>query len=186
MTVGTVEGLAAEGGVDAEPDAQAVAPSGLLGLSGLGDRARMTGEEVPLSRNRRFQALWIGGAGAYLGSGFATVAVPLLILAVTGSARSLATRAVVAPGQLTKALATEGVRTHTASIVGPSLAGVLYAVSRTLPFLGAAFGYLVGAVPAVLAFSTVIGLAALGAVSSRAVRAARAARWPAPVVISGV
>jgi MFS family permease len=180
---------------------------------------------VPLSRNRRFQALWIGGAGAYLGSSFATVAVPLLILAVTGSAaqagvygfidaaastavglpagmvmdrynrrtltisselvrslafgsavlallaghltmphlfavaavtgaarpfsgsgRSLATRAVVAPDQLTKALATEEVRTHTASIVGPSLAGVLYAVSRTLPFVGAALGFLVSAV----------------------------------------
>ncbi len=180
---------------------------------------------VPLSRNRRFQALWVGGATAYLGSSFATVAAPLLILGITGSAaqagvygfidasasiaaglpaglildrydrrtlmiaseavralafatlmaallagrltmphvfavaavtgaartlsgpaRSLATRAVVAPEQLTKALATEEVRTHTASIIGPSLAGVLFAVSRTLPFLGVAVSYLISAV----------------------------------------
>lgn len=180
---------------------------------------------VPLGRNRRFQALWVGGATAYLGSSFVTVAAPLLILGITGSAaqagvygfidaaasiaaglpaglildrydrrtlmiasetvraiafatvlvallaghlsmphifavaavtgaartfsgpaRSLATRAVVAPEQLTKALATEEVRTHTASIIGPSLAGVLFAVSRALPFLGAAIGYLASAV----------------------------------------
>ena len=179
---------------------------------------------VPLSRNRRFQALWIGGATAYLGSSFVTIAAPLLILGITGSAaqagvygfidaaasiaaglpagavldrynrrtlmiaseavralafatavlallaghltmlhvfavaavtgaarpfsgpaRSLATRSVVAPEQLTRALATEEVRTHTASIIGPSLAGVLFAVSRALPFLGAALGYLVSA-----------------------------------------
>ncbi len=177
-----------------------------------------------LSRNRRFQALWIGGATAYLGSSFITVAAPLLILGLTGSAaqagcygfieaaasiaaglpagvildrynrrtlmiasdsvralafatavvallaghltmphlfavaavtgaarpfagsaRSLATRAVVAPEQLTKALATEEVRTHTASIIGPSVAGVMFAVSRAFPFLGAAVGYLVSA-----------------------------------------
>lgn len=183
--------------------------------------------ELPLSRNRRFQALWIGGSGAYLASSFATVATPLLILGVTGSAaqagvygfidataslaaglpagmaldrynrrtlmigselirasafasavvalvvghltmphlfavaavtgaarpfsgpgRALATRSVVPPQQLTKALAIEEVRTHTASIVGPSLAGVLYAVSRTLPFLGAALGYVLSAVSA--------------------------------------
>lgn len=180
---------------------------------------------VPLSRNRRFQALWVGGATAYLGSSFVTVAAPLLILGITGSAaqagvygfidasasiaaglpagmildrydrrtlmitseavralafatvmvalfagrltmlhvfavaavtgaartlsgpaRSLATRAVVAPEQLTKALATEEVRTHTASIIGPSLAGVLFAISRTLPFLGVAVGYLISAI----------------------------------------
>ncbi|HEU5355236.1 MAG TPA: MFS transporter [Actinocrinis sp.] len=180
---------------------------------------------LPLSRNRRFQALWVGGATAYLGSSFVIVAAPLLILSMTGSAaqagvygfvdatasiaaglpagmlldrydrrtlmiasetvralayatavaallaghltmlhvfavaavtgaartfsgpaRSLATRAVVAPEQLTKALATEEVRTHTASIIGPSLAGVLFAVSRTLPFVGAAIGYLVSAI----------------------------------------
>lgn len=179
---------------------------------------------APLSRNRRFQALWIGGAAAYLGSSFVTVAAPLLVLGITGSAaqagfygfvdaaasiaaglpagaaldrhdrrtlmigselvralafatavvallagrltmphvlavaavtgaarpfsgpaRSLATRSVVAPEQLTRALAAEEVRTHTASIIGPSLAGVLFAVSRALPFFGAAFGCLVSA-----------------------------------------
>jgi hypothetical protein len=51
------------------------------------DRALVTGRasaagEVPLRRNRRFQALWIGGAGAYLGSSFTQIAVPPLILAV--------------------------------------------------------------------------------------------------------
>jgi predicted MFS family arabinose efflux permease len=184
-------------------------------------------QEVPLSRNRRFQALWIGGAGALVGTSFAAVATPLLILGLTGSAaeaglygfvdaaasvvaglpagsaldrfnrrrlmicsellrsvafgsavlvllaghltmphllavaavsgaarpfsvpaRMLATRAVVPPGQLTKALAYEEVRTHTASIIGPSLAGVLYAVSRTLPFAGAALGFLLSATSA--------------------------------------
>jgi predicted MFS family arabinose efflux permease len=76
---------------------------------------------------------------------FAVAAVTGAARPFSGSGRSLATRAVVAPDQLTKALATEEVRTHTASIVGPSLAGVLYAVSRTLPFLGAALGFLVSA-----------------------------------------
>ncbi len=178
--------------------------------------------EVPLRQNRRFQTLWIGGAGSYLGGTLVTIGAPLLILGMTGSAvqagaygsvdaaasllagipaglvldrynrrtlmiiselvralcfasvvvalslghltmphffaiaavsgaarpfigsaRALATRAVVPPRQLTKALASEEVRTHTASIIGPSLGGVLFAVSRTLPMLGALIGFVV-------------------------------------------
>ena len=180
--------------------------------------------EIPLRRNRRFQALWIGGAGSALSFNITTVATPVLILAMTGSAakaglygffdaaaslaagipagtvldrgdrravlicadllraalfgsvmvalalghltlvhllavaaltgaarpfaggaRMLATRAVVPPGQLTSALTREEVRTHSASIVGPSAAGLLYAASRTLPFVGVALGYLLSA-----------------------------------------
>ncbi|MGH3415740.1 MAG: MFS transporter [Actinocrinis sp.] len=181
--------------------------------------------EVPLRHNRRFQTLWIGGAGSFLGGALVTLGVPLLILGITGSAvqagafgsvdaaasllaglpagmvldrynrrtlmivselvrvlafasvvlalssgrltmfhlfsvaavsgaarpfigsaRALATRAVVPPHQLTKALASEEVRTHTASIIGPSLGGVLFAVSRTLPLLGAVVGFAVSMV----------------------------------------
>jgi MFS family permease len=180
--------------------------------------------EVPLRRNRRFQALWVGGAGSMLGFNIATVATPVLILAMTGSAakaglygffdaaaslaagipagsvldrgdrravlicadllraalfgtvvlalavghltlvqllavaaltgaarpfaggaRMLATRAVVPQSQLTSALTQEEVRTHSASILGPSAAGLLYAVTRTLPFAGVALGYLLSA-----------------------------------------
>jgi len=181
--------------------------------------------EIPLRRNRRFQALWIGGAGSMLAANITTVATPVLILAMTGSAakaglygffdaaaslaagipagtvldrgdrravligadllraalfgsvmvalalghltlvhllavaavtgglrpfaggaRMLATRAVVPPSQLTSALTREEVRTHSASILGPSTAGLLYAASRTLPFVGVALGYLLSAV----------------------------------------
>jgi MFS family permease len=180
--------------------------------------------ETPLRRNRRFQALWVGGAGAMLAFNITTVATPVLILALTGSAaraglygfldaaaslaagipagalldrgdrrsvliaaellralafgtivlalflghltlvhllvvaaltgaarpfsggaRALATRAVVPPNQLTSALTQEEVRTHSAAIIGPSAAGLLYAVSRTLPFVGIALGYLLSA-----------------------------------------
>ncbi|HZM81962.1 MAG TPA: MFS transporter [Candidatus Limnocylindrales bacterium] len=43
-------------------------------------------EVVPLRRNRDFQLLWIGQAASSLGTQVATVAFPLLVLAVTGSA----------------------------------------------------------------------------------------------------
>jgi len=221
----TTQAIAGRPRTDGDADVDVAMDTHVTGAPDAPDDDARIAQQVPLSRNRRFQALWIGGAGAYLGSSFAGLAVPLLILAATGSAaqagvygfidasaaiaagvpagmvmdrynrrtlmigselvrslgfgsavlallaghltvphlfavaavtgaarpfsgsgRSLATRAVVAPEQLTKALATEEVRTHTASIVGPSLAGVLFAVSRTLPFLGAALGYLVSAV----------------------------------------
>ncbi|HEU5332208.1 MAG TPA: MFS transporter [Actinocrinis sp.] len=192
------------------------------GAGAPGVRAAET--ETPLRRNRRFQALWIGGAGSMLAANITTVATPVLILAMTGSAakaglygsfdaaaslaagipagtvldrgnrrtvligadllrailfgsvivaltlghlsllhllavaavtgalrpfaggaRMLATRAVVPPSQLTSALTREEVRTHSASILGPSVAGLLYAASRTLPFVGVALGYLLSA-----------------------------------------
>lgn len=40
---------------------------------------------VPLRRNARFQLLWIGGAASRLGSEFTRLAMPLLVLALTGS-----------------------------------------------------------------------------------------------------
>jgi MFS family permease len=178
----------------------------------------------PLYRNRRFQALWAGGAGAMLASSVVTVASPLLVLAIMGSpaaaglygfanaaavlaaglpagvlldrfdrrtlligaevvrgaafgsaafalavghlgvfhlfavavvtggvqpvsngARALATRAVVPQAQLTRALTQQQVRNHTSSIIGPPLAGILYALSRSLPFAVAVLGFLVSA-----------------------------------------
>jgi MFS family permease len=47
----------------------------------LGDPAA----EVPLRRNRRFQALWVGAAAANLGLETVEVASPLLVLGLTGS-----------------------------------------------------------------------------------------------------
>jgi MFS family permease len=41
--------------------------------------------EVPLRRNRRFQALWVGAAAANLGLETVEVASPLLVLGLTGS-----------------------------------------------------------------------------------------------------
>lgn len=193
-------------------------------VQGTGGGPGAPAAQVPLRRNRRFQALWIGGAGSMLAFNITTVATPVLILALTGSAaraglygffdsaaslaagipagalldrgdrravligadllravafgtvvlalalghltllhlltvaavtgaarpfagsaRMLATRAVVPPDQLTSALTREEVRTHSAAILGPSVAGLLYAASRTLPFLGIAFGYLLSA-----------------------------------------
>ncbi|MEV5895798.1 MFS transporter [Nonomuraea fuscirosea] len=40
---------------------------------------------VPLRRNMRFQMVWIGGAASRLGSEFTRLAMPLLVLALTGS-----------------------------------------------------------------------------------------------------
>lgn len=50
------------------------------------DSARRWTAVIPLSRNRRFQALRIGAAAGLLGSSFVTIAAPPLILGVTGSA----------------------------------------------------------------------------------------------------
>lgn len=41
---------------------------------------------VPLSRNRNYHLLWVGQALAEVGIGASTIALPLLVLAVTGSA----------------------------------------------------------------------------------------------------
>ncbi|MEV7009224.1 MFS transporter [Streptosporangium sp. NPDC051022] len=187
-------------------------------------RAQSEPVDLPLRRNRRFQALWIGGAGAAMSVNMALVAIPVLVLAVTRSAmvaglyglvtaaaafaagvpagaildrynrktllivselvralafgtlllaltfdslgivhllavaavtgatqplssgaRVLATRSVVPPAQLTSALTQEEVRSHSASIIGPALGGMLYAGARTLPIIGIAAGYLISA-----------------------------------------
>ncbi|MER7209517.1 MFS transporter [Streptosporangium sp. NPDC020072] len=187
-------------------------------------QAQADSADLPLRRNRRFQALWVGGAGAAMSVNMALVAIPVLVLAVTRSAmvaglyglvtgvaafaagvpagamldrydrrtllivselvralafatlllalaydtfgvvhllavaavtgatqplssgaRMLATRSVVPPAQLTSALTQEEVRSHSASIIGPALGGMLYAASRTLPVIGIAAGYLLSA-----------------------------------------
>jgi hypothetical protein len=183
-----------------------------------------TPSETPLRRNRRFQALWIGGGGSMLAFNITALAAPVLVLALTGSAakaglygfidaaaslvagipagavvdrrdrrmvligaevvralafgtvavalqlghltllhlfavaavtgaarpfsgsaRTLATRAVVPQSQLTSALTQEQVRTYSVSILGPSAAGLLYGVSRALPFVGSVLGYVLSA-----------------------------------------
>ncbi|MCT9935401.1 MFS transporter [Planotetraspora sp. A-T 1434] len=49
-------------------------------------RAEMAGPAAPLSRNRDYRLLWGGRAASELGVSAATIAFPLLVLAVTGSA----------------------------------------------------------------------------------------------------
>lgn len=179
---------------------------------------------APLHRNRRFHVLWIGGAGASVGLELSTIANPLLVLALTGSAvatgivvfaetvamviagipagvvldrfdrrrvlivaeavraiaaagifaavlcgvaditqliivgavlggampfaqaaQTLAVRAVVPAAQLTQALTRQEIRVHALSLVGPSLAGILYAVSPALAYLGISVGYAISA-----------------------------------------
>jgi MFS family permease len=78
-------------------------------------------------------------AGVVLGAG----------TAFSGAARLLATRAVVPPAQLTRALTQEEVRNNGAALVGPPLGGVLYALGTALPLFAAAAGLLVSAASAV-------------------------------------
>ncbi|MQY10997.1 Enterobactin exporter EntS [Streptomyces sp. RB5] len=47
--------------------------------------AEAAAASVPLRRNRRFQALWIGGAASVMSFNIAVVAIPLIVLATTGS-----------------------------------------------------------------------------------------------------
>jgi MFS family permease len=177
---------------------------------------------VPLRRNWRFQALWVGGSLANVGVEAVEIAFPLLILAISGSpglaglfgfvqvsvmvlatlpagalvdrwdrrhvllvtegvralailavaagvtfwhvgigyliaiaavlgiatalggpARMLITRAVVPPEQLTSALAQEEARGGAAALAGPPAGGVLFALSRAVPFLAAGLGFVV-------------------------------------------
>ncbi|MFI0897397.1 MFS transporter [Streptomyces sp. NPDC020983] len=51
----------------------------------LAEREERAPAAVPLRRNRRFQALWIGAAAAHLGQETVEVASPLLVLGLTGS-----------------------------------------------------------------------------------------------------
>ncbi|WP_035847432.1 MFS transporter [Kitasatospora azatica] len=78
-----------------------------------------------------------------------TVAHALLAAAVVGGAtayggpvRMLAVRAVVPAAQLPQALAREELRGSTAALLGPPLAGLLFAVGRAVPVLGTALGSL--------------------------------------------
>lgn len=58
-----------------------------------------------------------------------------------GAARMLLVRAVVPARQLTAALTTEEVRTHTAGLAGPPLGGLLYGLGQVLPFLFTALSF---------------------------------------------
>jgi MFS family permease len=51
----------------------------------VGGETTLSGEAVPLRRNRDFQLLWIGEALSELGSRISGVAIPLLVLATSGS-----------------------------------------------------------------------------------------------------
>lgn len=178
--------------------------------------------DVSLLRNWRFQVLWVGAAAAFTGVQIVTIAYPLLILSITGSAglagafsavqlcavlllgipaggivdrydrrrvliigeavrvlaaasvavavamhdinyvhllavaavtgaiqpftgsaRMLATRAIVPAGQLSQALSQEQVRDNAAQLLGPSIAGSLFSLGRALPFFANAAGFLV-------------------------------------------
>ncbi|MER7667982.1 MFS transporter [Kitasatospora sp. NPDC096128] len=184
---------------------------------------------VPLRRNLRFQALWIGQSCATLGMRIGDTAFPLLVLALTGSStaagafaavematalllgvhggvvadrrdrrrvllvadtarllalasipaalafgrpslvhllvvaavigatvaytgpiRLLALRSVVSPEQLPQALAQDEARMSGAALAGPPLAGFLFGLGRSVPFLGAAFASLVSLVSALV------------------------------------
>ncbi len=73
--------------------------------------------------------------------------------AVTGAARLLLVRAVVPPEQLTRALTQDEVRINGASLIGPPLAGALYALralAHAVPFLFTAGSFVVSLLTAVL------------------------------------
>ncbi|MFJ9770056.1 MFS transporter [Kitasatospora sp. NPDC101157] len=193
------------------------------------DRRADAPPPVPLRRNLRFQALWIGQSCATLGMRIGETAFPLLVLALTGSAtaagafgavemattlllgvhggviadrldrrrvllvadtarllalasipaalalgrpslvhllvvaavigatvaytgpiRLLALRSVVTPEQLPQALAQDEARMSGAALAGPPLAGFLFGLGRSVPFLGAAFASLVSLVSALV------------------------------------
>ncbi|MEV0581640.1 MFS transporter [Nonomuraea sp. NPDC050310] len=178
----------------------------------------------PLRRNRSFHLLWLGGTASALGSSISGIAVPLLLLGITGSAayaglvsflamaagtlvslpagvwvdrldrrrilvgaelvafaawgsvvvadyaggvsvahvlgaavvggaalaffepaQQAAIRAVVPAAQLPTAFAQDEARSHAANLAGPPLGGLLFAASRTLPFLVDAISFLISA-----------------------------------------
>jgi MFS family permease len=67
-----------------------------------------------------------------------------------GTARMLLVRSVVPPRQLTSALTQEEVRSHTASLAGPPLGGLLYATAAILPFVFTAISFVVSLACAVI------------------------------------
>lgn len=106
------------------------------------------------------QALITALVAAALALGWFTL--PLLLAAaallgggqaVTGAARLLLVRAVVPPEQLTRALTQDEVRINGASLIGPPLAGALYALralAHAVPFLFTAGSFVVSLLTAVL------------------------------------
>ncbi|MFC6085110.1 MFS transporter [Sphaerisporangium aureirubrum] len=66
-------------------------------------------------------------------------------------ARAAAIRAVVAPEQRASAYAQEEARSHAASLAGPPLGGVLFALGRVVPFAVDALTYLISMVCVILA-----------------------------------
>ncbi|MFJ7245892.1 MFS transporter [Kitasatospora sp. NPDC098652] len=71
-------------------------------------------------------------------------------IAYSGPVRLLALRSVVAPEQLSQALAQDEARMSGAALAGPPLAGFLFGLGRSVPFLGAAFASLVALTTALL------------------------------------
>ncbi|MFD9691033.1 MFS transporter [Kitasatospora sp. NPDC059088] len=71
-------------------------------------------------------------------------------IAYSGPVRLLALRSVVAPEQLSQALAQDEARMSGAALAGPPLAGFLFGLGRSVPFLGAAFASLVALITALL------------------------------------
>ncbi|MFE0464356.1 MFS transporter [Kitasatospora sp. NPDC058965] len=93
--------------------------------------------------------LAVGSVAAAQLLGRLTVVHLLLAAAVIGAAtayggpvRTLAVRAVVPPEQLAQALAREELRGTGAALLGPPLAGLLFAAGRAVPVLGTALGSL--------------------------------------------
>ncbi|MEZ0090276.1 MFS transporter [Streptacidiphilus sp. EB129] len=67
-----------------------------------------------------------------------------------GSARMLTVRRVVAPEQLTAALTQDELRAGVADLAGPPLGGLLYGLSRALPFLFSTIGFTVSLLAAII------------------------------------
>ncbi|MEZ0065857.1 putative MFS family arabinose efflux permease [Streptacidiphilus sp. MAP12-20] len=67
-----------------------------------------------------------------------------------GAARMLLVRAVVDPEQLTAALTQDELRVGIAELAGPPLGGLLYGLSRALPFVFSAFGFALSLVCALI------------------------------------
>ncbi|MBV6696365.1 MFS transporter [Kitasatospora aureofaciens] len=70
-------------------------------------------------------------------------------IAYSGPLRMLALRSVVAPEQLPQALAQDEARMSGAALAGPPLAGFLFGLGRSVPFLGAALASLLALTAAV-------------------------------------
>lgn len=104
---------------------------------------------VPLRRNASFQLLWVGSATSQLDSQLTRLAMPLLILALTGSAgwvgivvgvRVTATVLLQIPAGV---WVQEESRQHAAGLAGPPLGALLHQLGRAVPFVADAATFLV-------------------------------------------